>query len=96
MESPYKFVLVVLIFWIVLGGILQVFDTSGVDGDTLNVNDDKEVTLVGDNSFLSKISFIWDLMTFNVNGMPDGFSFGLTTFFTSALLLSILVLIRGQ
>ena len=89
--TPLRYTIMVLLFWLVLGGMFQLFNLDNYDdGNTLGVDTDKSLS-VG----LSKFGWIWDLMTFNINGMPTGFRIGLTTFFSASLIISVYVLIRS-
>jgi hypothetical protein len=88
MDTPYKFIIGIIIFWLCLGGLLQLFNMNDyTDGNSINSDTESK---------LGSFTFIYDLMTFNIKGMPSSFRAGLTTFLSASLLLSIYVLIRGQ
>jgi len=97
METPLKFVITIMLFWMVLGGL---FTIVGMD-DYLEDRNPNTSTSQGDYSlfdlsgFLDKIGFIWDYMTFNIYGIPQQLRASLTLFLTGSLSLSIYVLLRS-
>lgn len=94
--TPLKYVTTILLFWLIVGGLFQVLNINAIDGGDVVVNTERvEVSLFGLSGLKQMVTFVWDLMTFNVVGMPDAFRFSLTTFLTSTLLLSIYVLFRS-
>lgn len=90
METPHKFIITLVMFWIVLGGLFQIFGLSDENESKLNPDTSKSYS-----GFTGKISFIWDMMTFNVTGAPEGFRINMNLFMFSALAISIYVLLRS-
>lgn len=87
METPHKWVITVLIFWLVFGGLMQFFSLEDeVQGNLLSASPDEKS---------SKTGFIWDMMTFNIRGIPNSLRLGLSTFFGTSFLLSLYVLFRS-
>jgi len=86
METPLKYVLSIFIFWLVLGGLFQLFD--------MNEYNNNEVD--NPSSSFKIITTIYNLFTFNVEGMPQSFRVSVTSFMAFSLALSIYVLLRGQ